>query len=200
MIVCQVMLLLQNSYNESVISATWVGGGFINGSAEATYNDGLVWTQAPIGYSLSLWISGMFFAKKMRDAQYVTMIDPFTQKYGKWGALQALPAAVSEIFWSASILGALGSTLKVILQIDINVSIIISAIIAVCYTLIGGLISVAYTDVFQLFFIAFGLVSILRMFCLQGALHACHEIQSSERDSDDINYQFCNFILCLKSV
>ena len=151
-----------------MFSATWVGGGFINGSAEATYKDGLVWTQAPIGYSLSLWISGLFFAKKMRDAQYVTMIDPFTQKYGKWGALQALPAAVSEIFWSASILGALGSTLQVILQIDINVSIIISAIIAVCYTLIGGLISVAYTDVFQLFFIAFGLVSILRMFLPTG--------------------------------
>lgn len=152
------------------MGATWVGGGFINGSAEATYNDGLVWTQAPIGYSLSLWISGMFFAKKMRDAQYVTMIDPFTQKYGKWGALQALPAAVSEIFWSASILGALGSTLKVILQIDINVSIIISAIIAVCYTLIGGLISVAYTDVFQLFFIAFGL-----FLSLPFALEKVHE-------------------------
>ena len=45
------------------------------------------------------------------------MIDPFTQKFGKFGALQALPAAVSEIFWSASILGALGSTLQVILRI-----------------------------------------------------------------------------------
>jgi hypothetical protein len=43
----------------------------------------------------------------------VTMIDPFTQKYGKWGALQALPAAVGEIFWSAAILSALGSTLQV---------------------------------------------------------------------------------------
>ena len=41
----------------------------------------------------------------MRDSAYVTMVDPFTQKYGKWGALQALPAAVSEVFWSASILG-----------------------------------------------------------------------------------------------
>jgi high affinity choline transporter 7 len=41
------------------------------------------------------------------------MIDPFTQKYGKWGALQALPAAVGEIFWSAAILSALGSTLQV---------------------------------------------------------------------------------------
>ena len=47
----------------------------------------------------------------MRDARYVTMIDPFTQKYGRWGALQALPAAVSEVFWSASILSALGKHL-----------------------------------------------------------------------------------------
>merc|ERR1711988_1685311 len=88
------------------MGATWVGGGFINGSAEETYKAGLVWTQAPVGYGLSLFISGTFFAKKMRDSAYVTMVDPFTQKYGKWGALQALPSA-SEVFWSASILGAL---------------------------------------------------------------------------------------------
>ena len=86
------------------------------------------------------------------------MIDPFTQKYGKWGALQTLPAAVSEIFWSAAILGALGSTLQVILNLDEKVSIIMSAIIALGYTLLGGLISVAYTDVIQIFFIAIGLV------------------------------------------
>ena len=92
-------------------SATWVGGGFINGSAEETYKAGLIWTQAPFGYGLSLFISGTFFAKKMRDAEYLTMIDPFTQKYGRWGALQALPAAVSEVFWSASILSALGKLL-----------------------------------------------------------------------------------------
>ena len=80
------------------ISATWVGGGFINGSAEETYKLGLVWTQAPFGYGLSLFISGTFFARKMRDSNYVTMIDPFTQKYGRWGALQVLPAAVSEVY------------------------------------------------------------------------------------------------------
>ena len=59
-------------------------------------------------FSLSIVSGGTFFAKKMRDAKYVTMIDPFTQKYGKWGSLQAFPSAISEIFWSASILGALG--------------------------------------------------------------------------------------------
>jgi len=139
------------------MGATWVGGGFINGTAEVTYTSGLIHAQAPIGYGLSLFISGTFFARKMRDSRYVTMIDPFTQKYGRWGALQALPAAMSEIFWSASILSALGSTLQVLLHIDTTTSVIISAVIAVLYTLMGGLISVAYTDVFQLFFIAFGL-------------------------------------------
>ena len=57
------------------------------------------------------FLGGTFFARKMRDSRYVTMIDPFTQKYGRWGALQALPAAVSEVFWSASILSALGNRL-----------------------------------------------------------------------------------------
>ena len=78
-------------------------------------------------------------------------------RYGKWGALQAIPAAISEIFWSASILGALGSTLQVILNLNEVVSIASSAVIALGYTLLGGLISVAYTDVIQIFFIVFGL-------------------------------------------
>ncbi len=37
------------------ILATWVGGGYINGTAEFVANGyGLVWTQAPIGYGISL--------------------------------------------------------------------------------------------------------------------------------------------------
>eukprot|EP00092_Neocalanus_flemingeri_P035154 GFUD01038257.1.p1 GENE.GFUD01038257.1~~GFUD01038257.1.p1 ORF type:complete len:503 (+),score=122.31 GFUD01038257.1:142-1509(+) len=85
------------------------------------------------------------------------MIDPFTQKYGRWGALMVIPAAISEVFWCAAILGALGSTLHVILHVDDDISIIISAIISLCYTLFGGLVSVAYTDVIQIFFIVIGL-------------------------------------------
>lgn len=44
-----------NNFSSS-FSATWVGGGYINGTAEAVYvpGYGLAWAQAPIGYSLSL--------------------------------------------------------------------------------------------------------------------------------------------------
>ena len=41
----------------SFLSATWVGGGFINGSAEAAYRYGLIWVQAPFGFGFSLLIS-----------------------------------------------------------------------------------------------------------------------------------------------
>ena len=46
-----------------------------------------------------------------------------------------------------------------IVDIDINMSVVISALIAIFYTLVGGLYSVAYTDVVQLFCIFLGLVS-----------------------------------------
>ena len=37
-------------------SATWVGGGYINGTAESVYKKGLVWAQAPWGYATSLTV------------------------------------------------------------------------------------------------------------------------------------------------
>ncbi|XP_035824791.1 high-affinity choline transporter 1 [Aplysia californica] len=88
------------------MTATWVGGGYINGSTEATYASGLVWCQAPVGYSLGL---------------------------------------------------AFSATLKVILDINLETAIIVSAAISLAYTLVGGLYSVAYTDVVQLICMFIGL-------------------------------------------
>ncbi|XP_039883788.1 high-affinity choline transporter 1-like [Simochromis diagramma] len=142
------------------MTATWVGGGYINGTAEYVYlpGFGLAWAQAPFGYALSLVLGGLFFAKPMRSRGYVTMLDPFQQLYGKrMGGLLFIPALMGEIFWSAAILSALGATLSVIVDININMSVVISALIAIFYTLVGGLYSVAYTDVVQLFCIFLGL-------------------------------------------
>ena len=52
-----------------------------------------------------------------------------------------------------------GSTLAIIIEIGNTTAIIVSAVIAIVYTLFGGLYSVAYTDVVQLFCILLGLVS-----------------------------------------
>ena len=52
----------------------------------------------------------------------------------------------------------LGATLAIILQMDLDTAVIGSALIAVFYTWVGGLYSVAYTDVVQLGCIFLGLV------------------------------------------
>ncbi|VDO29173.1 unnamed protein product, partial [Brugia timori] len=154
-------MLVSLQVNELLLisfTATWVGGAYINGTAEALYNGGLLGCQAPFGYALSLVIGGILFAKKMRDEGYITMLDPFQVKYGqRVGGLLFIPALLGEVFWTAAILSALGATLSVILAIDMTLSVIISAIIAVFYTFTGGLYAVAYTDVVQLFCIFVGL-------------------------------------------
>uniref|UniRef100_T1IWY2 High-affinity choline transporter 1 n=1 Tax=Strigamia maritima TaxID=126957 RepID=T1IWY2_STRMM len=105
------------------MTATWVGGGYINGTAEIIYSRGLIWCQAPFGYALSLVFGGLFFANKMREEGYVTMLDPFQEKFGeRMGGLLFIPALCGEVFWSAAILAALGATLSVIIDIDNNTS------------------------------------------------------------------------------
>ena len=108
-----------------------------------------------------VWFSGgLAFAKIMRKKEYFTMLDPFQEKYGlRMGGLLYIPALLGEIFWSAAILAALGATISVVISLDRIPSVIASACIAIFYTLIGGLYSVAYTDVIQLICIFIGLVS-----------------------------------------
>ncbi|XP_072165628.1 high affinity choline transporter 1-like [Diadema setosum] len=140
--------------------ATWVGGGYINGTAEVVFTPGwgLVWAQAPWGYSMSFMINGLFFAKQMREKNYVTMLDPFQFKFGdRMGGVLFLSALMGELLWCAAILAALGSTISVILDLNQNMSVILSACIAAFYTFFGGLYSVAYTDIVQLVCIFVGL-------------------------------------------
>ena len=73
------------------------------------------------------------------------------------GGVVYLPSCIGDVCWTAAVLSALGTTLSVILDIDIKVSVVLSAAIAVSYTLVGGMFSVAYTDVIQIVFIFGGL-------------------------------------------
>ncbi|XP_071361498.1 high affinity choline transporter 1-like isoform X2 [Trachinotus anak] len=94
---------------------------------------------------------GLFFVKPMRDKKYITMMDPFQIKYGRVlsGAL-VLPTLLVDVLWVSCTLLGLGSTMSVILDLPYVYSVWISSAVAIIYTLLGGLYSVAYTDVIQL--------------------------------------------------
>ncbi|CAG2208477.1 CHT1 [Mytilus edulis] len=141
------------------MTATTVGGGYINGTAESIATSGLVWTLAPFGIFIGLIVGGLVFAKKMRDQNYLTMLDPFQEVYGNTLVFMVYLASLcGDIFWTASILSALGTSLSVIVNIPLTVAIVTSSAVTIIYTMIGQMVSVAYTDIVQLIFITFGLV------------------------------------------
>ncbi|XP_069550269.1 high-affinity choline transporter 1-like [Brachyistius frenatus] len=142
------------------MTATFVGGGFIVGLTEAVYTPtmGLTWAVMPVTAALSFIVGGLFFAKTMRETKYVTMMDPFQIKYGKLiSGILSVALLISDIIWVTGTLIGLGATMSVMLDLSYTLCIWISAAVAIIYTLMGGLYSVAYTDIIQLTLIFFSM-------------------------------------------
>lgn len=141
------------------MTATWVDGGYLLGTAEGVYrSSAAAGLQGGVCFGLSLILGGLFFAGRMRRLGYTTLIDVFDARYGpRWAAVLSLPAMSAEMFWSAELLVALGSTFGVVLGVDLVTAIVLSAAVVTTYTMAGGMWAVAYTDAVQLAIVIVGL-------------------------------------------
>src|SRR5262249_18067418 len=144
-------------------TATWVDGGYLLGTAEGVYKSSIqLGIQGGVCFGVSLILGGAFFAGTMRRHGFTTLIDPFEARFGKgWAAVLFLPALAGELFWSAELLVAIGSTFGVLLGMELTPAILLAAVVTTGYTMLGGMWSVAYTDVFQLGLVAIGLAAAL---------------------------------------
>jgi high affinity choline transporter 7 len=147
------------------MTATWVDGGYLLGTAEGAFKPGggiASGLQGGVCFGISLMLGGLFFAKKMRQLEYTTLVDPFEERFGKtWAAVLMIPALLGEIIWSAELLVAVGATVGVILGLPLGTAILVSAGVVTAYTVVGGLWSVAYTDAFQLSLVPIGMIAAL---------------------------------------
>lgn len=152
------------------MTATWVDGGYLLGTTEGTYKSSVqLGVQGGVCFGISLIVGGVVFAGVMRRYEFTTLIDPFEARFGKgWAAVLFLPALAGELFWSAELLVAIGSTFGVLLGMNLVTAIVLSAVVTSGYTMLGGMWSVAYTDIFQLALVAIGLAAALP-FALGGA-------------------------------
>lgn len=52
---------------------------------------------------------GLVFVKPIRSKNYVTLMDPFQNKYGSTvAAVIFIPALIADVMWAACVLGILG--------------------------------------------------------------------------------------------
>src|SRR4051812_39572353 len=152
------------------MTATWVDGGYLLGTTEGAYKSSIqLGIQGGLCFGISLILGGVFFAGIMRRFGFTTLIDPLEARFGKrWAAVLFLPALAGELFWSAELLVAIGSTFGVLLGMPLTTAILLSALVTTAYTMLGGMWSVAWTDIFQLGLVAIGLAAALP-YALAGA-------------------------------
>ena len=110
------------------MTATWVDGGYLLGTAEGVYKSSVaLGVQGGLCFGLSLILGGLFFAKTMRRHEFTTLIDPFEARFGKqWAAVLFVPALLGEVFWSAELLVAVGSTISVMAGMKLSTAILLS--------------------------------------------------------------------------
>src|SRR6185436_2670940 len=161
------------------MTATWVDGGYLLGTTEGAYKSSIqLGIQGGLCFGISLILGGVIFAGIMRRFEFTTLIDPFEARFGKqWAAVLFLPALAGELFWSAELLVGVGSTFGVLLKMELTTDILLAAVVTTAYTMLGGMWSVAYTDIFQLSIVAIGLmVALPFVLASAGGLHHAWDV------------------------
>lgn len=127
--------------------ATWIGTGSIMGSAGLAYDRGFpsLWFDAGVWVAL---IVLYFVAGRARRFAQFTVPDILEVRYNKYARI--LGTLVTIIAYTAIVsyqFRAGGKVLNIVTGIPVDTGIIITAVFVIGYTVLAGLISVAYTDV-----------------------------------------------------
>jgi len=134
--------------------ATWMGTGSILGNAGKTYETGMAALILPLGSILGIIILTKI-AGKVRSLEKYTVPEILGDRFGSGARLLSVIALVIAYMVIVSYqYNAGGAVLQTVLTNDQGVSLItaktgtiIAAIFIIAYTMLAGLVSVAYTDV-----------------------------------------------------
>jgi Na+/proline symporter len=145
------------------IFATWFGAETTIGASGAVYSGGLAASTAdPFGYALCLLLMGLLFAIPLWRRQLTTFADLFRQRFSpgveRFAAILLVPTSV---MWAAAQIRAMGQVISASSAFDVELAIAIAAVVVVAYTVYGGLLANAFTDLIQGAVVMIGLVIIL---------------------------------------
>ncbi|MBT3589776.1 MAG: sodium:solute symporter family protein [Candidatus Marinimicrobia bacterium] len=134
--------------------ATWIGTGSILGNAGKAYQTGLAALMLPMGGVFGIIILTQI-AGKVRAFEKFTVPEIIGDRYGSKARILSVIALVIAYMVIVSYqFNAGGAVLKTVLQdghgnplITVQTGTIIAAIFIIAYTMLAGLVSVAYTDV-----------------------------------------------------
>jgi SSS family solute:Na+ symporter/sodium/proline symporter len=138
--------------------ATWIGSGSIIGGAGLAYDRGF----SALWFSVGAWAAIVILymvAGRARNLAQFTVPDMLEMRYNKYA--RALGTLVTVIAYTAIVsyqFRAGGKVLNLVTGVNPDIGIVVTAVFVIGYTVLAGMISVAYTDVVN------GIVMVLGLF------------------------------------
>lgn len=168
------------------IFATWFGAETCIGTTGAVYREGLSSIHAdPLGYALCIFLMGFFFSKILWEKKITTIPDLYRIRFSptteKIAAIIMIP---SSLVWAGAQIRAFGQIIHSSTDYGVTTAITVAALVVIIYTISGGLLADAYTDLIQGFALILGLVILFVILLLDhGGLAPALKVIPTERFS-----------------
>lgn len=146
----------------ATLFATWFGAGSLLASTDEVKAEGLrALAMEPLGAGLCLVLAGLFFARPLWRAQLLTLADFYRDRFGRRAELAFSLSLYTYLGWIAAQLVSLAGISEIFFGVPLWLGVVVWALLALAYTLIGGMWSVALTDAVQLIILLIGLAATL---------------------------------------
>ncbi|HZT48486.1 MAG TPA: sodium:solute symporter family protein [Hyphomicrobiaceae bacterium] len=142
------------------VFATYFGAEAIVASGGAVYEKGLSGALVdPVGYATAIIVVGVFFARALWSRGLTTFADLFRQRYSpgveQLVVIMLLPGSV---IWAAAQVRAFGQIMSANSGLGLIAAITLAALLVGAYSVVGGLLADAVTDVVQGVAVVIGLI------------------------------------------
>jgi Na+/proline symporter len=148
----------------ATVFATWFGSETVLGIPAKFLNEGLRGVVAdPFGSSMCLILVGLFFARPLYRLGLLTIGDYYRGRYNRHIEVAAsICIVMSYLGWVSAQITALGLVFSVLTDGAIQPwqGMILGVAIVLVWSLSGGMLSVAFTDLFQMTVIMLGMIYI----------------------------------------
>lgn len=150
------------------VFSTYFGAEAIVATAGSVYQKGASGAIVdPISYGIAILLVAVFFAARLWRADLVTFADFFRKRYSEGvERLVVLVLLPGSILWAAAQIRAFGQILSANSSFSLVAAISIAAVLVAVYSVVGGLLADAVTDLIQ------GIVVMVGLFILGAVIVA----------------------------
>jgi len=145
------------------IFATWFGAESCVGTSSKVFQLGFGGSLTdPFGYVICIFLMGLVFSRILWRTNFTTIADVISDRYGK--KIEFITAVLiipGSLIWAGAQIKAFGNVLQANMSVNIHIATTIAAGVILIYTISGGLLADAYSDLIQGFVLIIGLVVLM---------------------------------------